>query len=1079
MLNKRSPNSKTWMNFDGSFTTEIHQGIVHFSDDSGNLHNISTNLYDEADLFDYHGPVEENGSSILNEAKERAMSDVESGKLNRDNYDFQGLHVPFLAKIPRIFKRGYTIGEGNNSLKFIPIGSSPTKGYVDDTNTNTIHYQDAWNDTDVTLELKDNGIKETIILKTDKAPTSFSFEVQGGLEDDLSSGSMKLEPAWLEDKKGEKRDVSQTIRRVDDKTFVDLVADVTGLAFPVYVDPTVTIINDNEVNFISDNVIDLNAPDSYFGNQVSFALKDRDVIRTLIKFPQLYMPKGAEVINATLSLYVYNTVTTGTAHTTIHGITQDWDLTRATWNNQPDHSEIIKSPLKQVNTFITGYTGWDVKTILQAMADGTNIYGFKVKSSGTSDAAASVYLSGVSTPTSRPKLEFTYNEPPTKPNLITPNGGETWNSLHTVDWLPSTDNTSSVFEVLNNESASYVGTGYVYRLGQTLTVPGDNYRIFKAGIRLACEPSEAEDGHIMVTGVAIGDLPNSTIYAKVPVSVTSSMSWIEVEFPSFSVPKGTKLAVFYDNGGVSKRFYTYYNSSDLYKGGKYFYDDTTQSAHDIHVRLTYDDGTPQDQLKYQIQLSSNNGSTWKDIVPLTVAGATSHNYDFINEPESALSKIRIRAYDGSIYGEWDESDGVFTIQHNQAPVMPTNLQPSSNVVDRQSVVRFSWQHNDPNTSDPQSKFDLQWRKQGVANWNTVTQSTTNTFYDMPVNALPIGAIEWQVRTYDQEGLSSPFASIVVFNAANKPEPAQFVTPVDGAIVPVANPVVQWSHPSQIEYWVRVLDESDNTVLFEEKKVSVNKATTVKYNLANNTKYKVQVAIKDSYGLYSDFTTSNITVSYTPPALQTLTTIEDNKIGTITVHVYNPPPIGTEPTVIYNDLFRKEGNGDWIRIGTNIAADSDFVDYTAKTETVVSYYAIAYGNNSTLRKSNTVITKVKVAHTHLSLASNPSIYVQMQKRQGSQEFNSIENEKMQFAGRSYPMTEFGEKLERNFDYSYKVFSQQEMEMAKELVGYGETLLLRDNRGRKDYVTISDITIDERPILWEISISPQKVYYVEGV
>jgi hypothetical protein len=98
MLNKRSPNSKTWINFDGSYTTEIHQGVIHFEDYEGNLHNIDTSLFDEADLFDYDGPIEKHGKDLLNEARERSRADKKANKLNRDSYDFQGLKVPFLAK---------------------------------------------------------------------------------------------------------------------------------------------------------------------------------------------------------------------------------------------------------------------------------------------------------------------------------------------------------------------------------------------------------------------------------------------------------------------------------------------------------------------------------------------------------------------------------------------------------------------------------------------------------------------------------------------------------------------------------------------------------------------------------------------------------------------------------------------------------------------------------------------------------------------------------------------------------------------------------------------------------------------
>ena len=93
MLNKRTHNSKTWMNFDGSYTTEIHSGIVHYEDVNGNLQNIDTDLQDEADFDQIDFPVAKDGDSLFFAAKDKAEKDKKKNKLNRDNFEIGRAHV--------------------------------------------------------------------------------------------------------------------------------------------------------------------------------------------------------------------------------------------------------------------------------------------------------------------------------------------------------------------------------------------------------------------------------------------------------------------------------------------------------------------------------------------------------------------------------------------------------------------------------------------------------------------------------------------------------------------------------------------------------------------------------------------------------------------------------------------------------------------------------------------------------------------------------------------------------------------------------------------------------------------------
>jgi hypothetical protein len=934
LLNKRTRNSKTWINFDGSYTTEIYPYDIHYQDEHGNWHNINTDLYDEADLDQVDFPVAKEGAEEFRIMKTAALNLKKKNILDRDLMDFQALKVPFDCRIPKNFKRGYVIGKGSNKLRFIPVGASPSKGYIEKDKKNCVHYQDVWNDTDVFLEVMPNGVKETIILKSDRAPFSFSFEVDGPLEDDLTSGNLKLQPAWLQDANGEKRDVSQTIRREGDKTYIDLVADVTGLTYPIEIDPTTTFYHNKWVK-ITDQTPGGGSIYTYVNPSETTMTFQNGVYLTYSFYHQLgfditSIPQNAAIISSLLYVYVTNIVGnpqggSGGPESTQVG------LSVSALNSVPYSSVDSGYSTTQrwaAPSYSSGWRTVEISNVLKRYTDKGTFYGIQMTLSrdgyqGRLDADSPAG-------SNRPYIQITYNVPPTAPTVTAPNGGETWNAQHTITWNPSTD---------------------------------------------------AE--------------------------------------------------------------------------------------------------TAQNQLKYQIQLTTDNGATWKDIVALTTAGATSYTYDFTNEPETSTAKIRIRAYDGTSYGPWDESNGVFTIRHNQAPTVPTNLSPSGGTPkDRASVIRLSWQHNDAN-GDPQAQFDFQWRKQGDTTWNTVTQVTPNQYWDAPANTFPKGTIEWRVRTYDQAGLSSPYSDIQTFFAGDKPANPTIIDPTNGAIVPVANPTVQWSSVDQTAYHVKVLDVNNN-LLWELQANSTNKAQTILYALQNNTDYKIQLAIKNADGILSDFVTVNIHVSYTPPAVPIVTTTKGE--GIITISIDNPTPSGTQPNVSYNDLYRrKQGETTWTRIATNIPADASFIDYTPASGQVYEYFVRAWGDNGTYSDSTVVSESISLTGVWLHEADNPLETLHQFKLVSDRSENwQPTAAMMQFAGRRLPIAEYDDTEQRSVSVKIIVLkNSDDREAIERLIRSKNTLCYRDARGRKMFCHAFQLPVDDETYGNTVSLTFEEVSYTEEV
>lgn len=1087
MLNKRTPNSKTWINFDGSYTTEVYNAPVHFEDENGNLQNINTDLFDEADFDSWDIPVAKHGKEMFEAAKERAIQEKKKNKLDRDLYDYQGLQVPFDCKIPRNFRRGYTIGKGQNILKFTPVQASPSKGYVDENQRNKIIYQDAWNDTDVTLEVSLNGLKETIILKTDRAPSSFSFEVDGPLADDLTAGNLKLQPAWLEDANGEKRDVSQTVRREGDKTFIDLVADVTGMTYPIEIDPTVTIQPDASTGI--DTFVHSENPTANYGTDVGLfagVYQGSALFETFIKFNISSIPVNADVINASVILHVIGVDDSNPYGFTAHEVTADWSES-ITWNTKPSYNASALCTVSIANPPSAQNVIFDVTTAAKKWVNGTSPnYGVCIRSNFV-NSRKTFASSDHATSSLRPSFSLTYNMPPTAPTVITPNGGETWNAQHTISWNASTDKIEQYTYLQKIPTNKTSSSPISFRgVGQTFKVSSTDV-IYKVGMYVnATTTNKLKAGTVVnlryydETTYTRGTIISTCI---LPADITTT-GFVYVEFDNpQSFPLNTSLAVeFINSTGLGAGFYG--DSGTGMTGINYYLDSSGvlrgNNINPYELEVYYGKPSP---LQYQIQLSPDNGQTWKDIVALTAAGVTSYTYDFTNEPETSLAKIRIRAYDGTSYGPWDESDGVFTIQHNQAPTMPTNLSPSGGApIDRVKVTRLSWLHNDPNAGDPQSKFDLHWRLQGAQTWNTITQATPNQFYDVPANTFPRGTIEWQVRTYDQAGLSSPYSNIQTLFAGDKPATPVITSPTNNSTVPVARPTVQWSSDGQIAYQVKVYDSAGANLLWDSGAInSGNKAQTILYDLANNTAYKIQVTIKNADGLWSDVAVSNITVSYTPPAMPIVTTTKGE--GIITISIDNPTPSGTQPNVSYNDLYRrKQGESNWTRIATNIPADASFGDYTPASGQAYEYFVRVWGDNGTYSDSLIVSESVSFTGVWLHDVQDPLGTAHQFKNDGNGRSENWQATATvtQFAGRRLPVVEYDETEQRSVSVKLSMVKDSgDREALESLIKSKNTLCYRDGRGRKMFCQAFQLPIQDEFYGNTVSLTFEEVSYTEEV
>ncbi|WP_281659131.1 hypothetical protein [Halobacillus sp. Cin3] len=488
----------------------------------------------------------------------------------------------------------------------------------------------------------------------------------------------------------------------------------------------------------------------------------------------------------------------------------------------------------------------------------------------------------------------------------------------------------------------------------------------------------------------------------------------------------------------------------------------------ITMRATGASDPEGDSLTYQFALYDGSWNYFQRQSSLSRAV----NLDDYNE--TSVAKIACRAYDGQSYGGWDYSS-VFTIKRNTKPLTPTPLEPVGGVkVDRSKSKFFNWRNND---DSEQSLWYIRWRLKGADEWNYLSEETTETRTYILGSTFPAGEIEWQVRMFDQAGLRSEYSPSAIFYATDQTDAPEILEPTNTDIISDPVATIRWSSVNQNEYQVEVLEGSD--VYWSVARVSGNKGVTIGEPLENDASYTIRVRVRSKGGFWSEWASISVATSFTPPAQPELEIEEKRGQAAIYVYIDNPAPTTDQPAVIGNDLYRRRKGEAWIRVAEGVPPNTGFMDYTPAGNTVYEYYAETKGANAAVIQSVPVIGSVEINDIILSIATiaTESIHLSKILSKGfKMDFNA---NTMNFSGRTYPVTEFGETIEEESATEYRL-THQEYEYLIRILKQRETLLFRDKRGRKKFVTAPSVSVvDEHINHYKITLPLNDVDYKEEV
>lgn len=312
---------------------------------------------------------------------------------------------------------------------------------------------------------------------------------------------------------------------------------------------------------------------------------------------------------------------------------------------------------------------------------------------------------------------------------------------------------------------------------------------------------------------------------------------------------------------------------------------------------------------------------------------------------------------GAQYGNQSTVTVALVPRSAQTPNAPSLSTPVAGaVVPTDESNRFEWGFSDPDPSDEQSAYDLRYRPVG-GSWTTVSGGA-DEFHDFAAGTFVDGTTyEWQVRTTDSFGQVGPYSSSETFDAVATPA-APSITDPAGSVNSDPYSVKWTTSDTQAAFQVRTVADSGGspdtgTVYYDSGTItSSSKSHSTPFETNGRTEH-VQVRIKNPGGLWSDWASQSVSVSYTRPATPTLNVTADSPVeGAIRCIPSHPSPSGGEPTVTSVDWYRRETaeGGDGVRIAAGLAPAAVLDVYTSKSGVAYEFRVVALGDNGTTSTS---------------------------------------------------------------------------------------------------------------------------------
>lgn len=335
------------------------------------------------------------------------------------------------------------------------------------------------------------------------------------------------------------------------------------------------------------------------------------------------------------------------------------------------------------------------------------------------------------------------------------------------------------------------------------------------------------------------------------------------------------------------------------------------------------------------------------------------------------------------------------------------IAPKNMMVDGSADAVFSWNHI-ISTGTAQTAAELQ-KSQNGSSWSTLKNvNGSDTYTTISPNSFTSGQWYWRVRTANSDGSYgswSTSASIVVVAAPPAPSVSATQTP---------RPLISWQGTDQQGYQIQIDGIYDSGTVYGTE-------NRFKYtNYLPDGSYVARVRLQNSYGLWSEWSTTAINVLNVPDDAITLSAAEGNSVSLswTTTGDY-------EAYAVYRDgklIAKTIGNSytDYFSAGSHKYSVKGMIEDS-------DYYGV----------SNTVVANAESDIMIMFDANNPDDVINLiYSESATQTYTISENAGIayhQFNGSEYPSVELSGFKSKSFTFSVSFKSEDEAQEFNRFLG----------------------------------------------
>lgn len=378
--------------------------------------------------------------------------------------------------------------------------------------------------------------------------------------------------------------------------------------------------------------------------------------------------------------------------------------------------------------------------------------------------------------------------------------------------------------------------------------------------------------------------------------------------------------------------------------------------------------------------------------------------------------------------------------------------PNSIFIDGSVINEFRWKYI-VSTGSLQYGATLQYSTNNGESWEQLGSVIgSDTFYNVPADTLPAGTVLWRVQATNSDGDPSEWSTPETIVVRNAPPPPTVTVNGDSP-----RPTVEWQAADQQAYQIKA-GNYDSGELY-----GTDKSFKIPVYLPDGS-IQIQVRIQNSFGLWSDWVSTNVL-------------IKNNSIGTITLQAtpktHNIRLAWETVGIVSNTMYYIYRDGELIG-KTNNTSFLDQLAYGKHTYqvrgTIGDYYAMSNEAYARLLIKTACIAEYGVwdwMDLQIRKGSIPNLATQYG---GNITFQH-------FAGRELPVAEIGDELDITWSFSFSALAKETAEKMQKF--FRKLVVYKDPRDGVCIGILNSQQMSSNRYSWDFSFAMRAVDNYEVV